>query len=43
MFEFIFRMFSVGEASLPAAGMGAIAQQLAARLPRNVIRLRSGG
>jgi phytoene dehydrogenase-like protein len=40
MFEFIFRMFSIGEASLPAAGMGAIAQQLAARLPRNVIRLR---
>jgi hypothetical protein len=40
MFEFLFRMFSVGEASLPAAGMGALAAQLAARLPRNSIRLR---
>lgn len=40
MFEFLFRMFSIGEASLPADGMGAIAQQLAARLPPNSIRLR---
>jgi phytoene dehydrogenase-like protein len=40
MFEFVFRMFSIGEASLPAAGMGAMAQQLAARLPQNSIRLQ---
>jgi phytoene dehydrogenase-like protein len=40
MFEFLFRMFSIGEACLPADGMGAIAKQLAARLPRNSIRLR---
>src|SRR5450432_2723615 len=40
MFEFLFRMFSIGEASLPADGMGAMAQQLAARLPQNSIRLQ---
>jgi phytoene dehydrogenase-like protein len=33
MLEFVFRMFSQGKAALPAAGMGAIPQQLAARLP----------
>jgi phytoene dehydrogenase-like protein len=32
MLEFIFRMFSQGKAALPSAGMGAIPQQLAARL-----------
>jgi len=39
MLDFVFRMFSLGKASLPAAGMGAIPQQLAARLPAGTIRL----
>ncbi len=37
-FEFVFRMFSTGEAALPAAGMGAIATQLASGLPTDWIR-----
>ena len=37
-FEFVFRMFSTGEAALPAAGMGAIAAQLVAGLPADWIR-----
>lgn len=32
-FEFIFKMFSAGEAALPASGMGAIPRQMAAALP----------
>jgi phytoene dehydrogenase-like protein len=40
LFEFVFRMFSDGYAALPAQGMGAIAQQLASRLPTE--RLRYG-
>ena len=32
MLDFVFRMFSLGKAALPAAGMGAIPVQLAARL-----------
>ena len=32
-FEFYFRMFSAGDAAVPAAGIGAIPQQLAAGLP----------
>ena len=39
IFEFVFRMFSLGNAVLPAAGMGAIAQQLASRLPEGCVRL----
>jgi phytoene dehydrogenase-like protein len=39
MFAFVFRMFSLGDAAIPARGMGAIAQQLAARLPEGSIRL----
>ena len=39
MLEFVFRMFSLGKAALPAAGMGAIPQQLADRLPAGTIRL----
>ena len=31
-FEFVFRMFALGYAALPAAGMGAIPQQMAQRL-----------
>lgn len=35
MFEFVFRMFSLGDAALPAAGMQAIARQIADQLPAN--------
>jgi len=41
MLQFVFRMFSAGDAALPAAGMGAIPGQLAALLPRERIRLRT--
>ena len=40
MFEFVFYMFSIGEAALPSSGMGAMAAQLAGRLPATSIRLR---
>ena len=39
MFEFTFKMFSQGSATLPARGMGEITRQLAARLPAETIRL----
>jgi phytoene dehydrogenase-like protein len=39
MLEFVFRMFSLGKAALPTAGMGVIARQLAARLPEGTVRL----
>lgn len=39
MFEFTFSMFSRGAATLPAAGMQAIPDQLASRLPPGAIRL----
>ena len=38
MFEFVFRMFSLGSAALPSTGMGAIAQQLLTRLPAGTVR-----
>lgn len=38
MCEFVFRMFSCGEASIPRTGMGEIPIQLASRLPPHVIR-----
>jgi phytoene dehydrogenase-like protein len=38
MFDFVFRMFSIGDAAVPAQGMGAMARQLAARLPAGAIR-----
>lgn len=41
MFEFTFKMFSQGSATLPATGMGAIPLQLAKRLPPETIRIRS--
>ncbi|QGJ70007.1 Flavin containing amine oxidoreductase [Planctomycetales bacterium 10988] len=37
MFEFVFKMFSLGDTCVPAKGMQAIAQQLADRLPENTI------
>lgn len=38
MFEFVFRMFASGDVVLPARGMGAIPQQLAAGLPAESVR-----
>jgi phytoene dehydrogenase-like protein len=37
-FEFYFRAFATGDTAMPAAGMGAIPAQLAAKLPADVIR-----
>ncbi len=39
MFHFVFRMFSLGSACLPAEGMEAIPRQLASTLPSSFIRL----
>lgn len=39
MFRFVFRMFAEGETAVPAAGMGAIPRQIAARLPADAVRL----
>jgi phytoene dehydrogenase-like protein len=39
MFQFVFRMFSLGEACLPEEGMEAIPRQLASTLPIESIRL----
>ncbi|NBQ57160.1 MAG: FAD-dependent oxidoreductase [Opitutaceae bacterium] len=39
MLEFVFRMFAEGRAALPAAGMQAIPDQLAAGLPTGTVRL----
>ena len=41
MFEFVFRMFSTGLASLPALGMEEIPKQLARDLPQDSIRLNT--
>ncbi|MDB4055459.1 FAD-dependent oxidoreductase [Akkermansiaceae bacterium] len=41
MFEFTFKMFSQGSATLPARGMGSIPLQLARRLPAETIRINS--
>lgn len=38
MFQFVFRMFSLGQASLPEEGMEAIPRQLAAGLPPDTLR-----
>ena len=38
LFAFIFKMFSEGEAALPAAGMGAVPRQLAEGLPEATVR-----
>ena len=41
MFEFTFKMFSRGSATLPAKGMGQISQQLAQHLPEDRIHFNS--
>jgi phytoene dehydrogenase-like protein len=38
MFEFVFKMFSAGETSIPARGMEEIPRQLASFLPGGVVR-----
>ena len=40
-FRFLFRIFAIGDASLPRQGMGAIATQLAAGLSQSMLRLSS--
>ncbi len=39
MFEFTFRLFSTGDTTLPAAGMGAISDQLADKIGRAKVQL----
>jgi phytoene dehydrogenase-like protein len=39
VFDIVFRMLADGDSAVPAAGMGAIPAQLAARLPDGTIRL----
>lgn len=41
MLYFVFRMFSQGDTSVPAAGMGAISDQLAGCLPGGSVRLNA--
>ena len=41
MFEFVFRMFSTGDAALPGQGMEAIPRQLASGLPSDRIQLNT--
>ncbi len=41
MFRYVFRYFSIGAAGLPAKGMGALPDQLAARLSRTDLRVKS--
>jgi phytoene dehydrogenase-like protein len=39
--EFVFRMFATGATAVPARGMGAISEQLAAKLPFGVVKLNT--
>ncbi len=41
VFEFLFRMFSLGDTSPPTNGMRAIPDQICARLPPDAVRLNS--
>ncbi len=41
MFEFLFKMFSGGDTTVPAGGMGAIPEQLAAGLPEGTVQLNT--
>ena len=41
MFEFVFRMFGQADVAVPARGMGALGEQLAADLPSGCVRLNS--
>lgn len=42
MFDVIFRMLADGDSAVPAAGMQAIPDQLAARLPQGTVRFNAG-
>jgi phytoene dehydrogenase-like protein len=39
MLEFVLRMMAEGDVAVPSAGMGAISEQMAARLPPGLVRL----
>jgi phytoene dehydrogenase-like protein len=41
MFDVIFRSLAIGDAAVPADGMGAISDQLAGRLPGGTVRLHA--
>ncbi|KAJ3673345.1 hypothetical protein LUZ60_006719 [Juncus effusus] len=41
LFQLVFKCLALGENSLPAGGIGSIAQQLASRLPNSSLRLNS--
>ncbi|WP_022835939.1 NAD(P)/FAD-dependent oxidoreductase [Salisaeta longa] len=41
MFEFLFKMFAEGAAAVPAEGMQAIPEQIAASLPADAVRLNT--
>src|SRR5579871_3173687 len=41
MFEFVFKMLAEGDTAVPARGMGAIAEQLAEKLPAGSVRLNA--
>ncbi len=41
MLEFVFRMFATGATAVPARGMGALAEQLAAKFPFGVVKLNT--
>jgi phytoene dehydrogenase-like protein len=41
LFDFYFRMLSVGDTALPREGMGALARQLAAHVPSDLVTLRA--
>ncbi len=41
MFDFVFRMFSDGDTSVPSNGMQAIPEQMASKLPPNSIRIQT--
>ncbi|CAN0391727.1 unnamed protein product [Pylaiella littoralis] len=41
LFNFVFKMFSVGSASLPAGGMGEVPKQIAADLPEGCLLLNT--
>ena len=41
MLEFVFRMMAEGDVAVPAAGMRAIPEQMARRLPEGTVRLRA--
>ncbi len=43
LFQFVMRMLATGSNCLPAAGIGAVADQLAARLPSDSIRTGESG